>query len=107
MSIDTTKQIKSVTYNGTEIPLAGGMELVNFTVKIKSPVAPGWKIAITNTSGVQLIQNKGSYTAYKNSLVLVDNIIADIAGSSGLQIITGNSGLPLGYLITGDAIFYV
>lgn len=41
MSIDTTKQIKSVTYNGTEILLAGGMELVNFTVKIKSPVAPG------------------------------------------------------------------
>ncbi|MDY5912563.1 MAG: hypothetical protein SPJ62_11295 [Inconstantimicrobium porci] len=107
MSIDTTKQIKSVTYNGTEIPLTGGMELVNFTVKIKFPVAPGWTIAVTNDSGVQLIQSKGSYTAYKNSLVLANNIMATMDSSSGLQRITDNNGTLMGYLITGDAIFYV
>ena len=35
MSIDTTKQIKSVTYNGTEIPLAasGGLEFVDVSFK--------------------------------------------------------------------------
>lgn len=109
MSLDTTKSVKSITYNGTEIPLAStaGAESVSFTIRIKSPIVPGWKIYLTNNTGIQIVESKGTYTVYKNSFILTDGIEAEIAGSSGIQRITRNEGGSLGYFITGDAIFYV
>lgn len=99
---DAVKKVNVSTNVG-----GSGMDIVNFTIKITSPVASGWSIAVTNTSGVQLIESKGSYTAYKNSLVLIRGIVANMSSSSGLQRVTNSEKVLMGYLITGDAIFYV
>lgn len=109
MSLDTSKSIKSISYNGSEMPLSssGGAELVSFTVKIRSPVAVGWAPAVVNDTGVQIIESKGTYTAYNNSLVLTDSLIADMNNSSGIQRVYNSSLELMGYYIIGDAIFYV
>ena len=91
---------------GVTVNVAGA-ELVSFTIQIKSPIVPGWKIYLTNNAGIQIVESKGTYTVYKNSFILTDGIEAEMSISSGIQRIIRNTGGPLGYFITGDAIFYV
>ena len=91
---------------GVTVNVAGA-ELVIFTIQIKSPIVPGWKIYLTNNAGIQIVESKGTYTVYKNSFILTDGIEAEMSVSSGIQRIIRNTGGSLGYFITGDAIFYV
>ena len=91
---------------GVTVNVAGA-ELVSFTIQIKSPIVPGWKIYLTNNTGIQIVESKGTYTVYKNSFILTDGIEAEMSVSSGIQRIIRNTGGSLGYFITGDAIFYV
>lgn len=109
MSIDTSKAIKSISYNGQDMSLSssGSVEVVSFTIKIRSPVAIGWAIAVINDTGTQVIESKGNYTAYRNSLCLPYSIIADMNLSSGIERVYNSGKQLMGYLITGDAIFYV
>lgn len=55
MAIDTTKKIKQVTYNGVEIPLAGGGSSSGPGYKITFPAtATNWNQVLFLQSSVQM-----------------------------------------------------
>lgn len=108
MSINTSKAIKSISYNGQDMTLSssGGAELVSFKVTLGGPVSSGWYIIIVNDSGAQVLTSRGTYTAYKNSLVYSTQPCA-VANSSGIsRIYNENESAIVGcYLITDNAVF--
>lgn len=110
MPLDKSKAIKSINYNGQDMTLSssGSTQLVSFTVKIGGPVSTGWYIVITNEDGAHVLTSKGTYTAYKNSLVYSTEPCT-ISSSSGISRIYNQNNSPLTgcYLITYDALFQI
>lgn len=72
MALNTTKQIKSVTYNGTEIPLAGGSSSSGETTSVTFQTDPeNLDLWIYLFYIKQLIMNISSITIMSQQKVLL------------------------------------
>ena len=83
MSIDTTKQIKKVTYNGTEIPFAGGSSssetaTVNITTTYNEDMTIEFGTVVVIWETVEGLKCSDSYdidSSFSLSGVLINSIV--------------------------------
>ena len=112
MSLNTTKQIKSVTYNGTEIPLAGGSSSSGETATVQISTLGGLERICALM--YQTLNNKAIYNvehdtteAFTLNDILLNGIICffndpatepnylafDSASSYGIEVLSTNNSV--------------